>query len=76
MGTSVLQLAKIVWSKLNPDKEFNFVSDEPYKYDVQKRIPDVSKATEFFGFEASVSLEDSIDEVINWLRTKGNNNEA
>ena len=76
VGTSVLQLAKIVWSKLNPDKEFNFVSDEPYKYDVQKRIPDVSKATEFFGFEASVSLEDSIDEVINWLRTKGNNNEA
>jgi UDP-glucose 4-epimerase len=76
VGTSVLQLAKIVWSKLNPDKEFNFVSDEPYKYDVQKRIPDVSKATEFFGFEASVSLEDSIDEVVNWLRAKGNNNEA
>jgi UDP-glucose 4-epimerase len=76
IGTSVLELAKIVWSKLNPDKEFSFVSDEPYKYDVQKRIPDVSKATNLFTFEAKISLEDSIDEVINWLRTKGNNNET
>lgn len=76
VGTSVIELAKIVWSKLNPDKEFSFVSDEPYKYDVQKRIPDVSKATEFFGFEANISLEESIDEVINWLRAKEDKNET
>ena len=75
-ATSVLDLAKLVWSKLNPDKEFSFVSDTPYKYDVQKRIPDVSKAKEFFNFESKISLEESIDEVINWINNKGDNNET
>lgn len=76
VATSVIELAKIVWAKLNPDKQFSFISDEPYRYDVQKRIPDVSKATEFFGFEAEIGLEESIDEVISWLKTKGNINET
>lgn len=65
--TSVLELAQLVWNKINPDKPFRYESDEPFHYDVQKRIPDVTKAKEHFGFEAEVSLEASIDEVLNYI---------
>ena len=70
VATTVLELAKIVWDILNPDKEFSFVSDEPYLYDVQKRVPNTDKAKEVLGFEAEVPLEDSIKEVIDWLEKK------
>lgn len=68
--TTVLELAKLVWSKINPAKEFRYISDKPFRYDVQKRIPDVSKARDILGFEANISLEDSVDEVIQHMRGK------
>jgi len=70
--TSVLELARIVWKRLKPGIEFNFVSDEPFTYDVQKRVPDTTKAKEVLGFEAVVTLEQSVDEVINYMRNKIN----
>ena len=76
IGTSVLELARLVWSKLNPDKPFTFISDEPYAYDVQKRIPDISKASKMIGFKAEISLEESVDEVINWMKNKEKINET
>ena len=69
-ATSVLELSKLVWSKLNPTKKFSFNSDEPYMYDVQKRIPDVSKAKNILGFSADISLEESVDEVIKYMKAK------
>ena len=53
---------------MNPDKTFNFISDDPYEYDVKKRVPDVSKAKEILGFEANTSLETSLDEIIPWIK--------
>ena len=44
-----------------------FISDTPYEYDVQKRVPDVAKARDLLGFEAKVSLEDSVAEVCKWV---------
>ena len=69
-GTTVLELAKIVWEKINKDKPFKYESDDPFSYDVQKRIPDVTKAKELLGFEAEITLEQSIDEVIEYMRSK------
>ena len=68
--TSVLELSKLVWAKLNPDKDFSFDSDEPYAYDVQKRIPDVSKAKSLLGFTANIALEESVDEVIEYMKAR------
>jgi nucleoside-diphosphate-sugar epimerase len=70
VATTVLELAEMVWKKINPDKPFNYISDEPFHYDVQKRVPDVSKAKESFGFEAEISLEESVDEVIKYIGAK------
>jgi len=66
--TNVLGLAEQVWEHINPSKPFRYVSDEPYEYDVQKRIPDTSKAKELLGFEARITLQQTIKEVTEWIR--------
>jgi len=68
--TTVLELAEIVWREVNGDKPFRYVSDDPYQYDVQKRIPKVSKAKELLGFEAEISLEESVREVVGHMRAQ------
>jgi UDP-glucose 4-epimerase len=67
-ATDVLTLAKMIWEKVNPGKPFRYISDEPYTYDVQKRIPATDKAKKFLGFEATTSLSKILDEVIPWIR--------
>ncbi len=66
--TSVLELAEIIWKKINKDKPFRYVSDKPFLYDVQKRVPDVSKAKKILNFEATTSLELALDEIIPWIQ--------
>lgn len=70
VATSVLELSELVWNILNPGQEFAYVSDKAYEYDVQKRIPNTSKAKEVLGFEAEIPLEDSVREVIEYMRQK------
>jgi UDP-glucose 4-epimerase len=68
-STTVRELAEIVWRKVRgPDRPLHLVSDPPYEHDVQMRVPDVRKAREVLGFEATTSLEDVLDEVIPWIR--------
>jgi UDP-glucose 4-epimerase len=66
-STNVLELAELVWKKLKPGRKFRYVSDPPFPYDVQMRVPDVTKAREVLGFEASVGLDAVLDEVIPWI---------
>jgi nucleoside-diphosphate-sugar epimerase len=46
---------------------FSFVSDDPFEYDVQKRVPATEKAKKVLGFEATTSLDEMLDEVIPWI---------
>jgi UDP-glucose 4-epimerase len=67
-STNVLELAEVIWRKIKgPDAPFRVVSDDPYEYDVQKRVPDVTKAREVLGFEATTPLSTMLDEVIPWV---------
>ncbi len=67
-STTVLELADLIWKKINPGLPFKYVSDTPYKYDVAKRVPDTRKAKDILGFEAKTSLSDVLDEVIPWVK--------
>jgi len=68
-STTVRELAEVIWRKVHgPERALNFVSDPPYEHDVQMRVPDVRKAREVLGFEATTSLEEMLDEVIPWIR--------
>jgi nucleoside-diphosphate-sugar epimerase len=68
-STTVRELAELVWRKVHGrERPLRLVSDPPYEHDVQMRVPDVRKARELLGFEATTPLEDVLDEVIPWVR--------
>lgn len=67
-STTVHDLAKLIWTKIYPSKPFRFVSDKPFEHDVQKRVPDTTKAKKILGYEAKTSLSTMLDEVIPWIR--------
>ena len=67
-STTVLELAELIWRKINGDKPFRFVSDPAFEYDVQKRVPSVEKAKAVLGYKAETALSDALDEIIPWIR--------
>lgn len=67
-STNVLDLARKIWSMIRPEVPFAYISDTPFEYDVQKRIPDVTKAKKVLGFEACTSLDKGLVEIIPWIR--------
>jgi UDP-glucose 4-epimerase len=70
VSTTVLELARMVWEKVRPGEPFRYISDPPYPFDVQNRIPSVEKAKRVLGFEANTPLDKVLDEVIPWVRTQ------
>tara|TARA_Y100001978_G_scaffold151743_1_gene136981 strand:- start:25 stop:1044 length:1020 start_codon:yes stop_codon:yes gene_type:complete len=71
-STSVIELAKIVWNQIKGEEEFKYQLEAGFKYDVQKRMPCTKKAKELLGFEAEISLEDGVKEVIEWIKDQIN----
>ncbi len=67
-STTVLQLAEAIWTKIRPGVPFRYISDPPYAYDVQKRVPSVEKAERLLGFRAATPLSELLDHVIPWVR--------
>jgi len=65
---SVIDLAKLIWGKIRPDEEFSFKPTKAFEHDVQLRVADVSKAKRLLGFTAAISVEESVDEVISYVR--------
>lgn len=69
-STTVLELARAIWRKINGDRPFRYVTDTPFEHDVQMRVPDVRKARKVLGFEATTTLDGMLDEVIPWIRSE------
>jgi nucleoside-diphosphate-sugar epimerase len=68
VSTNVLELAQVIWNKINGDVPFEYVSDDPFEHDVARRVPATEKAKRVLGFEATTSLSEMLDEVIPWIR--------
>ena len=68
VSTTVLDLAQMIWDKLRLGQPFRYVCDQPYPYDVQKRVPNVEKAARLLGFRATTTLSEVLDIVIPWVR--------
>jgi len=68
-STTVLELAELIWKKINgSDVPLRVVHDDPFQHDVQRRVPATEKAKRILGFEATTSLSAMLDEVIPWIR--------
>jgi UDP-glucose 4-epimerase len=70
VSTTVIELAELIWKKLKPESVFRYTCDEPFKYDVQKRVPSVDKAKSILGYEANTDLNSILDEVIPWIKAQ------
>lgn len=68
VSTTVKELGAAIWKKINGDRPISFICDPAFEYDVQKRVPSVEKAKEILGFEAVTTLDETLDEVIPWIR--------
>jgi nucleoside-diphosphate-sugar epimerase len=67
-STTVRELAEVIWRKVHGAEEpLRLVHDDPFEYDVQRRVPATDKAKRMLGFEAATSLETMLDEVIPWI---------
>jgi len=68
-STTVLELAERIWQRVHgEDHPFRIVHDDPFPYDVQKRVPDTKKAQDVLGFEATTGLDAMLDELVPWVR--------
>jgi nucleoside-diphosphate-sugar epimerase len=65
--TDVKELACMIWQKIHGGTP-TFKHLPPFEYDVQYRSPDVLKAERLLDFRAEISLSDSLDEVIEWIK--------
>lgn len=66
---TVLELAEKIWKKVHGEEsKFVFINEDPYPHDVQKRIPDTTKARKQLNFEANTNIDQVLDEVIPWVK--------
>jgi UDP-glucose 4-epimerase len=67
-STTVRQLAALIWRKIKGDRDpLRLAHDQPFEYDVQRRVADTEKAKKILGFEATTTLDETLDEVIPWI---------
>lgn len=66
--TKIIDLAKIVWNKINPGKEIQIEFLPKFEYDTITSVADTRKAKDVLGFTADISLDKSIDEVIEYMK--------
>lgn len=69
---SILTLAEMVRTTLNPRAEIQMVPYESYYpkgfEDTRRRVPDVTRARAVLGFEATVTFEDGLRQTLDWCR--------
>lgn len=68
--TKIIDLAQLIFDICDTGEAFNVKFVEGFEYDVKRRVPDVTKAKKYLGWEAKIKLEDGLPEVIDWIREK------
>lgn len=68
----MIDLAKKIWQLMNPKKPFKVKFVKGFKFDIKRRVPDVSKAKKMLNWEPKVDFERGLLEVIQWLKSRKN----
>jgi nucleoside-diphosphate-sugar epimerase len=71
--TNVIELAKMIWNISGRKETIKFRHLPPLKYDVQRRVPDVSKVRGL-GWQAKIPLEEGLRNTIQWFKKRGSKN--
>ncbi len=67
--TSVKELAEKIWKICRTEKEIKFKNLSALQYDVQKRVPDISKITAL-GWKPKVDLDTGLGITVDWLKKR------
>lgn len=67
-GIEMRELARKIWDRCNRDEEISFETEAEFEHDVQKRIPDSSKAKNLLDWEPEVTLDEALAEYIDWYQ--------
>lgn len=67
---SMIDLAKEIWRVMNVDKPFKVKYVNGFKFDIKRRVPNVSKVKDLIKWEPSVNFEDGLKEVVTWLENQ------
>jgi UDP-glucose 4-epimerase len=65
---TIAELAEMIWQKVHPGTPLRRVTETAFEHDVQKRLPDISKAWNLLGFRAQTTLDQMLDRVIPWCQ--------
>jgi UDP-glucose 4-epimerase len=68
--TNVLELAKMIFAACAPGEAFSSTCVDGFPSDVRRRIPDTRKAHELLGWQAEVTLEQGLRELVDEARAK------
>ncbi|MBI4230460.1 MAG: NAD-dependent epimerase/dehydratase family protein [Planctomycetes bacterium] len=69
--TPVRDLAASLWTMTGRKGVLRLKHEKPFRHDVRRRVPDVSKAKRVLGWEPKIPLDDGLREVVEWIRRSG-----
>lgn len=64
----MIDLAKKIWKVMEVKKPFKVKFVKGFKFDIKRRVPDVSKVEKMIGWKQEVKFEDGLKEVVLWLK--------
>lgn len=67
-AVTMLELAERLWELCDRDEPFEVSTGDAFTHDVQRRVPDSSKARDRLGWEPEIDLDESLAEYVSWYR--------
>jgi nucleoside-diphosphate-sugar epimerase len=64
------ELAMKIWNRGDRQQEIAFEIEKSFEHDVQKRVPDSSKAEKLLDWEPRITLDEALNEYITWHRSE------
>lgn len=69
--TRIRDLAKMLWEICGRKEPFKLKHLPPFKHDVKRRVPDISKSKRLLGWEPKIPLEQTLREYVEWYKEIG-----
>jgi len=66
----MIDLARKIWQVMDVKKPFKVKYVKGFKFDIKRRVPDVTKTKKILNWEPKVKFENGLKEVIKWLENQ------
>lgn len=67
---TITDLAKKLWKICGKKESFKIKNVSGFKYDIKKRVPDVTKVKKLINWQSKIKLDDGLGEVVEWIKKK------